>query len=608
MNLSPIILFVYNRPWHTKQTIKALQKNKLAKDSILFIFSDAAKSIKDKEQVQQIRDYIHNIKGFKKITIVEQINNCGLANSIIEGVTRIVNEFGRIIVLEDDLVTSPYFLTFMNEALEYYQNEDKVWHISGWNYPINTTGLNDVFIWRLMNCWGWATWSDKWAYFEKNTDKVIAEFSAKQIRYLNLDGCHNAWEQVLLNKSGKIDTWAIYWYISLVRNKGLCLSTTKTLVENIGLDGSGINCGDKDIYKVCIKNINSMNIKTSILENELAVNRIKIFLKNKKSVYRKFLTKLIKFKKSYFRAVKLLKNHYKYNIYNDLSEIKLINSQILVRYNRNHDFKHLKDAEFKIFSQWGEDGIIQYLINKLPIKNNIFIEFGVQNYEESNTRFLLINDNWSGLVIDGDSANIKSIKKSDIYWKHDLVIKNLFITKNNINKIIKNYINKNNFNEEIGLLSIDIDGNDYYIWEAIECISPVIVICEYNWIFGNKYNLTIPYEENFIRTKKHYTNLYFGASIQALNSLAKNKGYEYIGCTSAGNDAFFVKINYAKKYLKELITTPEITFSEQKAKESRDKNGNLTYIRGSDRLKAIDSMDVLNLETNKIVKLSSLKI
>ena len=253
----------------------------------------------------------------------------------------------------------------------------------------------------------------------------------------------------------------------------------------------------------------------------------------------------------------------------------------------------------------GEDIIIQYLINKIPIKNKIFIEFGVDTYVEANTRFLLENDNWSGLVLDGSSKNIEYIRSSDLYWKYDLIAKNIFINKENIDNVLKEYIDSNNYSKDIGLLSIDIDGNDYYVWEAIKCISPVIVICEYNWIFGNKKKLTVPYDEEFIRTEKHHSNLYFGASINALISLGKQKGYEYIGCNKAGNDAFFIKKEYAM-YVENFITDSNETFNIQKAKESRDLRGKLNFVRGKDRAQLIKHLEVLDLDTNENVKIETL--
>lgn len=300
---------------------------------------------------------------------------------------------------------------------------------------------------------------------------------------------------------------------------------------------------------------------------------------------------------------KIKKKIPKFPTKSDIDNLTKLSAQVLVRDNKKSTFSNIQDAEFKVFSQWGEDGIIQYLINKIKIINKIFIEFGVQNYEEANTRFLLENNNWSGLVLDGSRSNVASIKNSDLYWKYDLIAQNIFITKDNINGLILDYVSSNNYNKEIGLLSIDIDGNDYYVWEAIDSIDPIIVICEYNWIFGNKYQLSVPYDDSFDRTNKHYSNLYFGASIQALYYLGQKKGYEYVGSTTAGNNAFFVKKDYAEKYVKELITTPSIDFNEQQAKESRDKDGNLSFIRGKDRLQLIKEMEVQNFENCKKMKL-----
>jgi hypothetical protein len=179
----------------------------------------------------------------------------------------------------------------------------------------------------------------------------------------------------------------------------------------------------------------------------------------------------------------------------------------------------LEEVEFQVFSQRGEDGIIQYIINQLEIPNRIFIEFGVENYTESNTRFLLMNNHWEGLVIDGSKENIKFIKEDFIYWKYDITAYHAFITRDNINELIKNYTDI----QDIGLLSVDVDGNDYWIWEAIEVVNPRVVVCEYNSAFGSSKNVSVPYAEDFERTKAHYSNLYFGASLGAFCYLAEKK-------------------------------------------------------------------------------------
>ena len=293
MSLAPITLFVYNRPWHTQKTVEALQKNKLAKESELFIYSDEVKNGDAQKSVDEVRAYIANIDGFKKITIIKREKNWGLSDSITDGVTKIVNKYGKIIVLEDDLVVSPYFLKFMNDALKFYKDEKKVWHVSGWNYPVEIDGLDDVFLWRLMNCWGWATWADRWKHYEKNIGKTLKEFSKEEIDRLNLDGAEDFFGQVTANYEKKINTWAIFWYVTIFNKNGLCLNPAQTFVENIGHDGSGVHCGNSDTFtgslsknkKVCFVDFGSENI--------IALQRIQVFYKaQKKSLATRIINKL----------------------------------------------------------------------------------------------------------------------------------------------------------------------------------------------------------------------------------------------------------------------------------------------------------------------------
>ena len=284
IELAPIVLFVYNRLDHTKQTIEALQKNELAKESELFIYSDAVKDENAVQSVDEVRKYIKTVDGFKKVTIIEREKNWGLANSIIDGVTKIVNEYGKIIVLEDDLVTSPYFLKFMNEALEFYKDEKKVWHISGWNYPIEIDGEEDVFFWRVMNCWGWATWSDRWQYFEKDVSKTIKKFSFKEVYQFNLDGYENFWAQVKDNRKGIIDTWAIFWYVTIFKNNGLCLNPLVSFVRNIGRDGSGTHCGKKN-DNLILNNKQNIYFTRVNREDKKTIDTIKKYYKANKKLF-----------------------------------------------------------------------------------------------------------------------------------------------------------------------------------------------------------------------------------------------------------------------------------------------------------------------------------
>jgi hypothetical protein len=231
----------------------------------------------------------------------------------------------------------------------------------------------------------------------------------------------------------------------------------------------------------------------------------------------------------------------------------------------------LTDHEFKVYSQWGEDGIIDYLIRNVEIKNNLFVEFGVGNYLESNTRYLLVNRNWSGLVIDGDINDVSFIKSDPIYWRHNLKADCVFITKDNINTVLK----VNGVVGDIGLLSIDIDGNDYWVWREIDVISPRIIIIEYNFRFGANDAVTIPYDPNFVRQNAHYSMIYFGASLKALVNLGKKKGYSFVGCNGNGLNAFFVRTDILGK-LK--VLTAEEGYVPGKFRESRNQDGQLAFL------------------------------
>lgn len=261
-----------------------------------------------------------------------------------------------------------------------------------------------------------------------------------------------------------------------------------------------------------------------------------------------------------------------------------------------HQVKDFSEIEFSVFSQLTDDGIIQYLINVLDIPNKYFIEFGVQNYIESNTRFLLMNDNWSGLIYDGSSEFINFIQNDYYYWLHDLTAKNLFITAENINAAFL----KENLPNEIGILHIDIDGNDYWIWKSINVIKPVIVIMEYNSGFGDEKAITVPYKPDFERYNAHYSGIYFGASLQALCDLAAEKGYSFVGSNSYGNNAYFVR-NDKIGNLKKLSCKEGYRFS--KARQNKDITGKFTYVIDFDLLKSFKNLDVYNTRTNTIEKL-----
>lgn len=252
-----------------------------------------------------------------------------------------------------------------------------------------------------------------------------------------------------------------------------------------------------------------------------------------------------------------------------------------------------EDREFKVFSQWGEDGIIQHLIRNVSIGRKLFVEFGVENYQESNTRFLLTNNHWAGLVLDGSVSNIEFIKRDTIYWASNLKAEHVFITTGNIN----NVLGAAGITGDIGLLSVDIDGNDYWVWEAIDSISPRIVICEYNSHFGPKARVSTPYDPAFVRDSAHFSKIYYGASIAALDSLAQLKGYSLVASNGAGNNLFFVR-NDVRGPLPVLSCAQ--AYRRPVFREYHDERGNLTFEDFDTRLRHIGRLPVYDFVTKSI--------
>lgn len=280
--LAPIAFFVYNRPFHTRQTIACLQRNQLANESDLYIFSDAAKPGSE-ERVQEVRNFIKSISGFKSVTVIEREKNYGLANSIITGVTDLTAKYGKVIVFEDDLLSSPYTLRYFNDALERYANEEKVMHISAYMYPLaKPEELEETFFYRVAHSWGWATWKRAWDKFNPDINTLESQFDQQKIAAFSIDGTMNFWKQVDEFKKGKNNSWAIRWYASMFLNGGLSLNPSKSLINNIGHDGSGIHSNIEHMYDVTINSNQISYFPEVIEENPQAYEKVKGFLSKRK--------------------------------------------------------------------------------------------------------------------------------------------------------------------------------------------------------------------------------------------------------------------------------------------------------------------------------------
>jgi len=287
MNLTPIALFTYNRLWHTRQTVEALAKNELAGESELIVFSDGPRSGPDREKTDPVREYIRTIAGFKKVDIIERETNAGLAHSIIAGVTELVNNHGRVIVLEDDLVTSPFFLRYMNDALEFYKDEERVISIHGYLYPLRAS-LPETFFLRGADCWGWATWKRGWDLFEPDGRKLLKELKERKLqKRFDLNGAHPYTRMLKWQARGSLDSWAIRWHASAFLRDKLTLYPGVSLINNIGFDTSGTH-----------SYLATDDFETALAQKPIALKAIPL-AENERAV-REF--------ESYFRSVNSLRN------------------------------------------------------------------------------------------------------------------------------------------------------------------------------------------------------------------------------------------------------------------------------------------------------------
>lgn len=307
--LAPIVLFVYNRLTHTQKVIESLMQNALSPQSDLIIYSDAPKTPETAHQVHAVRAYITSLREsivtqgggqFKSITIIERPHNFGLADSIIDGVSAVMRQYGKAIILEDDILVSPVFLDYMNDALDHYEREKRVWSISAWSHPIDSKDLGDSYFWSIPHCWGWASWSDRWQYFKRDIAWVEQNFNKADIKAINLNGTLRYYEQFILNKKGKLKTWAIFNYLIAYKHNALSLAPSTSYIYQLGFDGSGVHCGEEgNVYNPPTLNTKfPITYPNEIALSELALERICAFERSlKKPLLVRVKNKLIRITK-----------------------------------------------------------------------------------------------------------------------------------------------------------------------------------------------------------------------------------------------------------------------------------------------------------------------
>jgi hypothetical protein len=283
-----------------------------------------------------------------------------------------------------------------------------------------------------------------------------------------------------------------------------------------------------------------------------------------------------------------------------IDEIKLNQGAVLCELQRSKPPGPLGDFEFKVFSQWGEDGIIQHLVRNVPIANRTFIEFGIQDFFESNCRYLMTKDHWHGFVIDGSESNIARLRSSYFYWQHPLKSKAAFIDRDNVTALLE----ESGFDKDLGILSVDVDGMDYHLLERLSDWRARIVIVEYNSTFGRERAVTVPYDASFVRSKAHFSNLYYGASLPAFQHLLERRGYALVGVNSVGNNAFFVRRELLSERLPEVGI--EACFRESSFRETRNEAGELLYITAREGRKVMAHLPLIDTRTGSTLRVGDL--
>lgn len=283
-----------------------------------------------------------------------------------------------------------------------------------------------------------------------------------------------------------------------------------------------------------------------------------------------------------------------------VDDIKINQGRILAGLNRERRHEQISGYEFKVFSQWGEDGIIQHLTTHLDIAERTFIEFGIEDFSESNCRFLMMKDHWQGYVIDGSEANIRRLRSSSYYWRYPLTAKAAFITRDNIDALLQ----ESGFAPRPGLLSVDLDGVDWHVLDALRDWRPSVLVVEYNDVFGFDRAVSVPYDPGFVRAGAHFSNLYWGASLPAFAHLANEMGMALVGVNAAGSNAFFVRRELLNEEVAEVMM--ESCRRPASFSDSRDAGGQLTFVRGAARRAVIADMPLLDVVSGAVLRVGDL--
>ncbi|MFC1621052.1 methyltransferase, TIGR04325 family [Candidatus Omnitrophota bacterium] len=343
MSLAPIVLFVYNRPWHTRQTVEALKRNLLSAESELFVFSDAPKNRDAGKGVEEVREYIKSINGFKSLNIILREEHLGLARSIIAGVEEVVNRYGKVIVMEDDLVSAPYFINFMNKALFLYENEDEVAGVHGYTLPVKSS-LPETFFLKDPGCLGWATWKRGWDIFEKDGAGLLKELKrCNRTREFDYNNTYPYTRMLEYQARKKKESWAILWYASVFLRNKLCLYPAQSFIQHIGSDGSGTNVSKTHVFDCELADRDIEINRIPVMENLEARTKIQDYFGSLKQPVLNRIKNNIKAMARYV-GIKRFKGHKWLGDYKTWEEAK----DASTGYDNPVIFKKVKDAALKV--------------------------------------------------------------------------------------------------------------------------------------------------------------------------------------------------------------------------------------------------------------------
>jgi hypothetical protein len=296
--LAPIVVFAYRRKKKLQNLINSLLKNNESKNTLIYFFQDSYKDLDDKNDVARVKKYISGVEGFKKKIIISRKKNIGLSNNLISGINFIFKKHNKAIFLEDDLVVSVNFIKFMNQALDKYCKNKKVWHINAWSFDLKENLDRDMFFSRHMNCWGWATWKNRWDKFQNNPERFIKIFNKEMINEFNFNNQIDNWSQIIRNYRKEISTWAIFWYATIFINNGLCLSFNPSLTKYDGFDldstYSDPHSLHNNIYTNLLSKKSFIKFSNYVREDKNYNKNLFKFIKNKRNILFKIKSILYK--------------------------------------------------------------------------------------------------------------------------------------------------------------------------------------------------------------------------------------------------------------------------------------------------------------------------